>query len=120
MWEKFFESIGVFLLPTAFTAAFSQDYGPSDGRVVPTPEGGRQPYWDLLAYISPATLTGCPATVAPAGLSRSVLPIGIQIIGPYLEDATAIRFAQLLAHEIRGFQPPSGYRSMSQTIPMQT
>jgi hypothetical protein len=33
----------------------------------------------------------------------------IQIVGPYLEDATPIVFADLLAHEIGGFRPPAGY-----------
>ena len=56
--------------------------------------------------IAPATLTGCPATTAPAGLGQSGLPVGLQIMGPYLEDATPIVFAQLLAREIGGFQPP--------------
>jgi len=73
------------------------------------PEGGSQNFWSLLSYITLATLTGCPATTAPAGLSKSGLPVGLQIIGPYLEDATPIGFAQLLAREIGGFQPPPGY-----------
>ena len=77
--------------------------------MVAMPEGGVQPFWNLVTYIAPATLTGCPATTAPAGLSKSGLPIGLQIIGPYLEDATPIGFAQLLACEIGGFQPPPGY-----------
>ena len=34
---------------------------------------------------------------------------GIQILGPYLEDATPIRLAGLLAKENGGFTPPSGY-----------
>jgi len=54
-------------------------------------------------------VTGCPATTAPAGLSRSGLPVGLQIVGPYLEDATPIAFARLLAQEIGGFHPPTGY-----------
>jgi amidase len=43
------------------------------------------------------------------GLSRSGLPVGLQIVGPYLEDATSIGFARLLAKEIGGFQAPAGY-----------
>jgi amidase len=109
MWEKLFESVDVFLLPTAFTTAFPHDTTPPDQRMIPMPEGGSQNFWSLLAYITPATLTGCPATTAPAGLSKSGLPVGLQIIGPYLEDATPIGFAQLLAREIGGFQPPPGY-----------
>jgi amidase len=110
LWEKFFESVDVFLLPTTFTAAFAHDRTPPDQRLIPLPEGGTQSFWNLLAYIAPATLTGCPATTAPVGLSRSGLPVGLQIVGPYLEDATPIEFARLLATEIGGFQPPPGYR----------
>jgi amidase len=109
MWERFFQSVDVFLLPTTFTAAFPHDQSHPDQRMIPMPEGGAQNFWDLLTYISPPTLTGCPATTAPAGLSRSGLPVGLQIVGPYLEDATPIAFARFLAQEIGGFQPPKGY-----------
>jgi amidase len=109
MWERVFQSIDVFLLPAMFTAAFPHDSTPTDRRAIPMPEGGTQPFRSFLAYIGPATLTGCPATVAPAGLSASGLPVGLQIVGPYLEDATPIQFAKLLAREIGGFQPPPGY-----------
>jgi amidase len=65
----------------------------------------------VLQVIYPAlsTLPGQPATAFPAGLSRSGLPIGLQAIGPYLEDRTPIHFARLLAAEIGGFQRPPGY-----------
>ena len=59
--------------------------------------------------MSIAILTGCPATVAPAGKTPQGLPVGIQILGPYLEDATPIRLAGLLAKEHGGFTPPPGY-----------
>ncbi|MBZ5608607.1 MAG: amidase [Acidobacteriia bacterium] len=107
LWEKFFETVDVFLLPTAFTTAFPHDRTPQDARMIPMPEGGALPFWNITSYIAPATLTGCPATTAPAGLSKSGLPVGLQIVGPYLEDATPIAFAGLLAREIGGFlQPP--------------
>jgi len=112
-WEKYFESADVFLLPTTFTAAFAHDHSPVDGRTVTLPEGGAQPFWNLLTYITPATLTGCPATTAPVGLSRSGLPVGIQIVGPYLEDATTMGFAELLARETGGFEAPPGYGSVA-------
>ena len=32
-------------------------------------------------------------------------------MGPFLEDATTIGFARLLAQEIGGFQAPKGYSS---------
>jgi amidase len=106
LWEKFFDSFDVFLLPAVFTTAVPHDHSPAPTRMIPTPEGRTQPSMELARYCSPATLTGCPATAAPAGLSKSGLPVGLQIMGPYLEDATPIGFARLLAREIGGFQPP--------------
>ena len=42
-------------------------------------------------------------------VSRGGLPIGLQAVGPYLEDLTPLRFAALLAREIGGFRKPAGY-----------
>ena len=53
-----------------------------------------------------ATVLGLPATVAPIGHSEQGLPIGVQIIGPYLEDRTTIEFARLIEGEFGGFVPP--------------
>jgi amidase len=45
--------------------------------------------------------------VAPIGRTDSGLPIGVQIIGPHLEDLTPIQFAQLLEQVFGGFMPPA-------------
>lgn len=110
LWQKYFESFDVFLSPTVMTTAFPHDHSPINERKIPLPDGPAQPQLNMLAYISPATLTGCPATTVPAGLSKSGLPVGLQIMGPYLEDATAIHFGALLAREIGGFQSPPAFR----------
>ena len=65
----------------------------------------------MVDWIAPATLTGCPATVAPIGQTRAGLPMGIQIMGPYWEDATTITFAGLLAEQLGGFKAPAGYET---------
>jgi amidase len=43
------------------------------------------------------------------GRTPQGLPVGIQIMGPFWEDATPITFADLLAAEIGGFMPPPDY-----------
>ena len=69
--------------------------------------GGRTILYDLgLVYPGIPTLAGQPATAFPVGLTRAGLPIGLQAIGPYLEDRTPIRFAALLEREFGGFTPP--------------
>jgi amidase len=108
-WQRYFRSHDAFLIPTAFVPAFSHDHSePLNKRSLPSPAGPRE-YTDLLFWISFATLAGLPATTAPAGLSRLSLPVGIQILGPYLEDATPIDVATKMADVIGGFRPPKGY-----------
>ena len=59
-------------------------------------------------WASIAIMTGLPATVAPVGLTPSGLPVGIQILGPWLEDATPIYVAGVLEKSF-GFQIPKGF-----------
>jgi amidase len=111
VWQEYFKDHDVFLMPVAFVPAFPHDHSePMDQRKLDTPEGKR-PYLDITPWIAPATLTGCPATVAPAGRTRAGLPVGIQIMGPFLEDGTPIEFARLMADVVGGFVAPKGYSS---------
>jgi amidase len=110
LWQEYFETHDAFLLPVSFLPAFPHDYSyPFWNRRLQTPEGPRR-YEDLLFWISFATLTGLPATVAPIGRTRDGLPVGIQIMGPYLEDATPIDVAAKMSEVTGGFRPPEGYQ----------
>jgi amidase len=110
VWQEYFRTHDAFLMPTAFIPAFPHDHSqPIDKRIIPTPEGPRH-YTDLAFWISFATLTGLPATTAPVGFTRGGLPVGIQIVGPYLEDATPIDVAGRLADVIGGFRVPKSYQ----------
>jgi amidase len=109
VWARCFATHDAFLTPVSFTPAFPHDHSqPMDTRRIATPEGDRA-YNDLLHWIMPATLSGCPATVAPVGLTRSGLPVGLQIMGPFLEDATPIHLAGALTEVIGGFRPPPAF-----------
>ena len=108
-WQQYFRDVDAFLLPVLPVPAFPHDHSEQMRRTLATPEGPLPYMQGLLAYMSVAILTGCPATVAPAGKTAAGLPVGIQIVGPYLEDATPIRLAALLAKENGGFTPPPGY-----------
>lgn len=108
-WQQYFRNVDAFLLPALPVPAFPHDHSEQSRRTLATPEGPLPYMQALLSYMSVAILTGCPATVAPAGKTAKGLPVGIQILGPYLEDATPIRLASLLAKENGGFSPPPGY-----------
>jgi len=104
-WQALFEDVDVVLCPPMPTPAFPHDHGPRLARQLDI-DGQKVPYNDQKAWIGVATLTGLPATVAPIGRSESGLPIGVQIIGGYLEDRTTIAFAGMIEREFGGFFPP--------------
>ena len=108
IWPKFFREYDAFLLPTAFSPAFPHTTIPWDERVLETPEGPR-PYNDMLFWISFATHSGLPATTFPVGVSKTGLPVGMQVIGPFLEDATPIDIAGKLNEIMGGINHPGGY-----------
>ena len=113
-WRAFFRDWDVVLMPTFFTPAYPHWDKPWPN----TPESMRKtidvngtPVLEELGlfWASVATVAGQPATAFPAGLTRGGLPIGLQAIGPYLEDRTPIRFAALMGAELGGFTRPRGY-----------
>jgi len=109
LWNEYFKTHDVFLMPVNFVAAFPHDHNRTFfERTVTTPEGKRM-YAEMLKWISAATLTGCPATVAPVGRTRENRPVGIQIMGPYLEDASPIDLAGRIGEIVGGFEPPPGF-----------
>jgi amidase len=113
-WRAFFREWDVLLSPAINVLAYPHierawPADDSDLTLTFTVNGGPVPYLHGLCYPALSTVPGQPATAFPVGLSREGLPIGLQAIGPYLEDLTPIRFAALLAREIGGFRKPSGF-----------
>lgn len=110
LWRAYFERRDVFLSPVTIVPAFPHDHTmPRERRVLRTGSGPR-PYPDLFRWIAHAGLSGCPATVAPAGRTAEGLPAGVQIMGPYLEDLTPVHFAELIAPATGGFAVPAQVR----------
>jgi amidase len=109
-WSELFREWDVVLCPPMTTPAFPHDHSlPIDARHIEI-DGKGYPYRDaFLVWAALATTPGLPATVAPIDRSQTGLPIGVQIVGPYLEDRTTIGFAGLMEREFGGFIPPPGY-----------
>jgi amidase len=106
-WHAFFSECDVVLYPSAAVPAFPHDHSePIEDRHLEI-DGETHPYYDVcFIWADPATTCGLPATAVPINRSPTGLPIGLQIIGPYLEDSTTIAFADLLEREFGGFVPP--------------
>jgi amidase len=69
-------------------------------------DGKDYPYPDQLAWPGIATLPGLPSTAIPTGFAADGLPVGVQIVGPFLEDRTPLKLAELIEREFGGFVPP--------------
>jgi len=63
-------------------------------------------YPDQLAWPGIATLPGLPSTAIPTGFAPDGLPVGVQMVGPWLEDPTPLKLAELIEREFGGLVPP--------------
>ncbi len=108
LMAEFFTDVDALLMPVAIVSAIPHDHSePFPDRVIRV-DGANRPYTDLMAWIALATLTHLPATVIPVGRTATGLPVGIQIVGPYLEDRTTLAAAGLIEKLLGGFLPPPG------------
>ena len=108
-WAGLFETVDVVIAPVLGVVAFQHDDSPDMQARTLTINGQPSPYFGQLAWPGMAVFANLPATAAPIGQTKAGLPIGAQIIGPYLEDRTTIGFAGLLEREFGGFKRPPGY-----------
>ena len=68
--------------------------------------GLERPANDLIRWPGLIGVSYLPSTVVPVGRTGDGLPVGIQIVGPYLGDLTALRVAERLETLTGGYQPP--------------
>jgi amidase len=104
-WLNLFQEVDIVLCPPMPSLAFPHDHTPEGSRQLDV-DGSKIPSYDLMAWAGIATLNGLPATTMPNGRTESGLPIGVQIIGGYLEDRNTIAFAGLIEREFGGFTAP--------------
>lgn len=94
-WAAFFARYDVLLCPVTVVAPIRHDLDLDPAMRTIEINGTAAPYLDAqFGWPGLATLADLPAVSAPAGLTKSGLPIGLQVVGPYLEDRTAIDVAR--------------------------
>ncbi|HMI00221.1 MAG TPA: amidase [Bradyrhizobium sp.] len=105
-WRELFKTFDAVICPIMPTPAYPHDHSPQQEARRIKIDGKDYAYPDQLAWPGIATLPGLPATAIPLGLSPEGLPVGIQIVGPWLEDRTPLELAALIEREFGGFVPP--------------
>jgi amidase len=105
-WRELFKSFDAVICPIMPTQAFPHDHSPDWEKRRIKIDDEEYPYPDQFAWPGIATLPGLPATAIPTGFASDGLPIGVQIVGPWLEDRTPLKLAELIEREFGGFVPP--------------
>ena len=109
-WADFFTKFDVLLCPTVSVTAFPHDHGEDFFARRLIVNGEERGYFDTAIFWAGITnMAYLPATIAPAGPAENGLPVGMQIVGPYLEDRTCLRFAEIMEEVVGGVQVPPGF-----------
>jgi amidase len=99
-WNSFFQSFDALVCPVAMTHAFPHTQEGSLPERTVTVDDVERPYMELLWWTVLIGGVYLPATVIPVGTSADGMPIGVQIVGPYLEDRTALAVARAIRNEL--------------------
>jgi amidase len=108
-WEEFFQQWDAILLPVMPCPAIPHDHSEPQAARLAWVGGEQRPYWNLLTWMAPAGACYLPATVVPVGCLANGLPVGIQIVGPYLADRTTLDLAKHLLALVGGCPRPPGF-----------
>lgn len=108
-WAAWFEGYDALLAPVMFTTAFPhlQDGNFRTRELVVA--GERRPYSSVVWWTGMFGVLGVPVAVPPVGRTTEGLPVGVQVVTPYLRDRDAIRTAGLVAEAAGGYEVPPGY-----------
>ncbi len=106
-WAQCFERYDAVLAPVMPTAAFRHDVDrPITERVIDI-DGATLPHLVAMAWCGAIGSVLLPVVALPTGPTPDGLPVGVQVIGPFLSDRRLLRVAGLIdAAAGPGFTPP--------------
>jgi amidase len=106
--DEYFRAVDALLMPVVMVPPIAHDHlEPMADRRLVLVDGTRS-YFDLFGWVGLATVAYLPATAVPIGRTASGLPVGIQVVGPHLEDRTTLAVARGIERVLGGFVAPPG------------
>jgi amidase len=104
-WSAWFADHDALLCPVTPVAAQPMSDESLFSRTI-TVDGASRPANDLVLWPGLAGVACLPSTVVPVGRTASGLPVGVQVVGPYLGDRTSLKIAQRLGDLTGGYEAP--------------
>ncbi len=109
VWAEWFESFDALLCPVMPAPAIAHlQEGDFLSRTIEI-NGESVPYLTLIAWTGLIGITCLPSAVPPIGRTPAGLPVGVQVVTPYLRDRDAIALAGHLAELAGGYDVPPGF-----------
>jgi len=106
-WAAMFEDYDVVLAPTMPTVAIPHDTETPIAERTTNVDGVSIPHVVAVAWCGSIGSVLLPVVNVPAGVTPDGLPVGVQIVGPYLSDLRLLRLAALIERAAGpGFVPP--------------
>ena len=110
IWSQWFEDYDALLCPVLPVPAFphTQD-GDFFSRKLMI-NGREELYMTVTNWAGLIGVVGLPSAVPPIGRTPAGLPVGIQVVTPYLRDREAVHLAGIVADVSGGgYSPPPGF-----------
>ena len=102
VWAEWFEQYDLLVCPVLPVAAFPHDHtGTLMDRTIEI-NGAAASHLDLVKWSGLVGLLGLPSATPPVGRTKAGLPVGIQVVAPYLLDHRAVQAAGLIGR----YAPP--------------
>jgi len=95
-WDEFFADWDAVLAPVMPTAAFPHDTERTLAERSLDVDGTAVPHLLVLAWCAAIGSVLLPVVTLPAGPTPGGLPVGVQVVGPYLGDLRLLRVAELM------------------------
>jgi amidase len=116
IWQEWFEEYDALICPVMATPAFPHNQSGTFGSRTIEINGTTRPYDDLVSWTGLIGVLGLPSAVPPVGRTRGGLPVGVQVVSPYLRDREAIQLAGILGEVSGGgYEVPPGYAEVRRT-----
>jgi amidase len=105
-WAQFFEKVDVLLCPVTSTPAFAHDQEGTWATREVSINKAIVPYLTLEAWPALIGSVYLPSTSAPVGRTPGGLPVGVQVVSPYLHDYRSIAVAGMITELVGGYTVP--------------
>ena len=111
-WAEFFTDVDVLLCPVTVVPPFRHVHSTegSNWAYSTLVDHGDRHYSDLIGWSALIGSAYLPVTVPPIGRTSDGLPVGIQVVAPYLHDRTSLAFARCVTDVLGGYEPPPAAR----------